>query len=321
MTTRGLLPRFLSRKDVSEIQLVIPGNDPPGTPRETLFSVEATTHDPSGEEEKEEVRLLLGVNRLDATNGKHDPPKHLRWMHLVNNGMEFSVFLRRALEAYGIDPQTQSTVSKFFDRFLALNEQSAFRGGRFRTVPASTKVQLPGSKQEEREEVTVNFIAVPFFLLHKAQSPPKRTAASRAKVHWVQPLVQSGYHLDSSIAREHQQAIRRLYSHVKEIVHVPQLWVLSIGDKFVATCSPTALFDGQNSSLVIRTLGRDPFPPLIRVTTSSGLVFCLERAKCGVWFVCEKSSSLFPCSIVAHQVAGVPIPSSIRDERSSRELH
>ncbi|KAL2839484.1 hypothetical protein BJY01DRAFT_219207 [Aspergillus pseudoustus] len=285
MTTRDLLPRFLHRKDGSEIQLVIPGNDAPGTPRETLLSVQATTQDPSGEKEEEALRLLLGVNRLDAAKGKHDPPKHLRWMHIVNNGMEFSVFLRRALEAYGIDLQTQSTVSKFFDRFLALNEQSAFRGGRFRTVPASTKVQLPASKQGElKEEATVNFIAIPFFLLHEAQSPPKRPTASRAKVHWVQPLVQSGYHLDSSIAREHQQAIRRLYSHVKEILHIPQLWVLSIGDKFVATCSPTALCDGQSSSLITRTIGRDPFPPSIRVTTSSGLVFCLERAKCGVWF-------------------------------------
>jgi hypothetical protein len=286
MPTESLIPRFLHRNDDSKIQLVVPADDPPGAPKETLFSVEATAEDYS----EDELRLL-GIKPLDAT-ARVDPPKQLRWMHLSNNGMEFGLFLKRAFEAYGIDQQTQTTISKFFDRFAALCEQLAFRGGRFRPVPASTKIKLPGSE----ENVMVNFIAIPYFLLQEAQSPPKRTT-SRTKVHWVQPLVQSAYHLDSSMARENQQAVRRLYSHVKEVIHVPQLWLLNIGDKFLATRSPTPLYDSQASSIITRTVGRDPFPPTIRVTTASGFVFCLERGKCGVWFV----GDIFPCSCNTNQ--------------------
>ncbi|KAL2823439.1 hypothetical protein BDW59DRAFT_96770 [Aspergillus cavernicola] len=272
----GLIPRFRNRKE-SEIELVVPGDNPAGSPTETLFSVEATAQDQSTPQD--ELRLLLGIKHLDGRD-RIAPPKQLRWMHMSNNGMEFNTFLRHALEAYGIDQQTQSSpISKFFDRFVAICEQSAFRGGRFQTIPASTTVQLPGNE----EKVKVNFMAIPYFLLQNAQSPPKPTG-SRTKVHWAQPLVQSGYHLDSSMAREHQQAIRRLHSHITQIIHVPQLWILSIGDKFLATCSPTPLHDGQRSSITTRTIGRNAFPPTIRVTTASGFVFCLERSKCTAWF-------------------------------------
>ncbi|KAL3467177.1 hypothetical protein BJX64DRAFT_283902 [Aspergillus heterothallicus] len=253
MPVQSFIPRFLNRKDESEIQVVVSAVDGPGTARETLFSVEATAQDDS----EDEFRLLLGVKTLDLGN-RLDRPKTLRWIHTSNNEVEFNSFLRRALEAYGVEPQAQSAISvtKFFDRFLALSEQSAFRGGRLRTAPASTKVQFPGSD----ERIAVNFMAIPYFSLQTPQSPPKRTT-SRAK-----------------------QAVRRMNSHVKDIVHVPQLWILSIGEKFVATCSPTPLYDSQRSSIITRQMGQDTFPPTIRVTTSSGLVFCLERDKCGVWF-------------------------------------
>ncbi|KAL4931750.1 uncharacterized protein BDV17DRAFT_226384 [Aspergillus undulatus] len=279
------MPGFLNRKDEPGIQLVVPGDDLPGTPRETVFSVEATAQNTSTEDE-DELLLLLGVKHLNkSTTARIGSPKQLRWLHLTSNGMEFNSFLRGALEAYGFDhlqhPGAQASITKFFDRFLAVCEESVFRGGRFRTVPASTKIQLLG----RAESVTVNFTAIPYFLLQEAQSPPKRNTASRTKMHWVQPLVQSGYHLDSSMARENQQAIRRLYSHVKQIIHVPQLWLLSIGDKFVATCSPTPVYDCQRSSITTRAIGgQDAFPPTIRATTASGFVFCLERSRCRVWF-------------------------------------
>ncbi|KAL4770921.1 hypothetical protein BDW60DRAFT_208736 [Aspergillus nidulans var. acristatus] len=91
--------------------------------------------------------------------------------------MEFSAFLRRALEAYDLtEPHMQNTIFKFFDWFLELSEQSAFRGGRFSPVPASTKVRLPARNSSKEEEVRVNFIAIPYFLLHDAQRPPQRAA-------------------------------------------------------------------------------------------------------------------------------------------------
>ncbi|KAL4755701.1 uncharacterized protein BDW70DRAFT_165200 [Aspergillus foveolatus] len=298
MSPQGHNPRYLNRTEDSKIELVVPGDYPRNSPKASLISVEATAHvhllenDPSGPAD-EPPGLLLGIKRIDTTT-KIEPPKQLRLLHLSNNdhGMEFNTFLRCALEAYGLtEPQTKNTIFKFFDRFLALSEQSTFRGGRFSPVPASTKVRLPGHNgSKKEEEVRVNFIAIPYFLLHDLQRPPQRTTMSRTKVHWIQPLVQSGYHLDSSMARENQQAIRRLYSHIKQVIHVPRLWVLSIGHNFVATCSPTPLFDGQTLSsaspgITLRTIGgQTAFPPTVRITTPWGFVFCLERGKCGVWF-------------------------------------
>ncbi|KAL4733718.1 hypothetical protein BDV11DRAFT_175422 [Aspergillus similis] len=296
MSPQGSIPRWLNRNEDSKIELVVPGDYPGKSPKESLISVEATAHlhllenGPPGSSD-EPPRLLLGIKSID-TMTNIEPPKQLRLLHVPNNdqGVEFNAFLRRALEAYGLtDPQTRNTIFKFFDRFLALSEQSAFRGGRFSPVSASTKVRLPGRNGSKEEEFQVNFIAIPYFLLRDAGRPPQRTTGSRTKVHWVQPLVQSGYHLDSSMTRENQQAIRRLYSHIKQVIHVPQLWVLSIGHRFVATCSPTPLFDGQRSSsspcITLRTIGgQTAFPPTVRVTTPWGFVFCLERGKCGVWF-------------------------------------
>lgn len=69
---------------------------------------------------------------------------------------------------------------------------------------------------------------MPYFWLGKIQEAKSRFHSS--KVHWVQPLVQSAYHLDSPISQGNQQAIRRLHNHLTDILHVPQLWVLTVGD-------------------------------------------------------------------------------------------
>jgi hypothetical protein len=335
MSPQGIIPRYLNQNEDSKIELVVPGDYPGKSPKESLISVEATArlplpeNDPSGSAD-ELPGLLLGVKSIDKTT-KIEPPEQLRLLHVSNNdhGMEFSAFLRRALEAYGLtEPHTQNTIFKFFDRFLELSEQSAFRGGRFSPVPASTKVRLPARNGSKEEEVRVNFIAIPYFLLHDAQRPPQRATMSRTKVHWVQPLVQSGYHLDSSMMREDQQAIRRLYSHIKQVIHVPRLWVLSIGHKFVATCAPTPLFDGQRSPsaspcIALRTIGEQTaFPPTVRVTTPWGFVFCLERGKCGVWFVSDSISTRLPCprSWTLITTQGISLPSaSHAGQRSARE--
>lgn len=54
---------------------------------------------------------------------------------------------------------------------------------------------------------------------------------------------------------------------------------------FIATCSPTAIYDNQSSSIVTCAAGKHPFPTTIRVTLSSGFVFCLRRDQCEVWSV------------------------------------
>ncbi|CBF69373.1 predicted protein [Aspergillus nidulans FGSC A4] len=311
MSPQCPVPRYLNQNQDSKIELVVPGDYPGNSPKESLISVEATArlplpeNDPSGSVD-ELPGLLLGVKSIDTTT-KIEPPEQLRLLHVSNNdyGMEFSAFLGRALEAYGLtEPHTQKTIFKFFDRFLELSEQSAFRGGRFSPVPASTKVRLPARNGSKEEEVRVTFIAIPYFLLHDAQRPPQRAIMSRNKVHWVQPLVQSGYHLDSSMMREDQQAIRRLYRHIKQVIHVPQLWVLSIGHNFVATCAPTPLFDGQRSPsaspcIALRAIGEQTaFPPTVRITTPWGFVFCLELRKCGVW-----SGFLYQVQVMLSSVA------------------
>ncbi|KAL3471000.1 hypothetical protein BJX99DRAFT_250770 [Aspergillus californicus] len=276
------LPWIWDESDIEEsgVELVVPRDKSPEAPVEALFSVEAVSQDKSSLDDN--LRILLGIKSLHGTNNEMKQLGQLRWMHLTNNGMEFNAFLRRALEAYGLDQQTRfGPIAKFFDRFLAFCEQSAFQGGRFRTIPASRHFQFPGHE----DEVKVNFIAIPYFLLQSPQKPPRRTE-SRSKVHWVQPLVQSGYHLDSSMTHESQQAIRRLYRHITHIIHVPQLWLLSIGEStlFIATWSPTPLFNDQRSSITTRTIGQNAFPSTIRVTTEFGFVFYLDPLECNVWF-------------------------------------
>ncbi|KAF5859391.1 hypothetical protein ETB97_002898 [Aspergillus alliaceus] len=276
---RGVWNR-VSRTTGLKDDFVLPRDNAPqkthiATVHQTFFSIEATAQDrpePDGEE-----RVLLGTKNIGST-GETQEAGLMQWMHISHEGVEFEAFLRRALEAVRAGKQEEeAVVSHFLNRILPFVEKPSFQGKRFLSSHSSTTIQLPGDSTKAK----VNFITVPYFLLGTAFQRPK---AHTSKVHWVQPLVQSAYHLDSSMSRENQQAIRRLHSDITEFLHVPQLWILTIGDKFIATCSPTPLFGDQRSCITTCALGRDQFPPTIRVTMSPGFVFCLKRDECTVWF-------------------------------------
>lgn len=133
---------------------------------------------------------------------------------------------RHALNSYGLGKEADAVLtSSALRRHLSTFEKSAFQGKRFQPGHGAIEIQLPG----QATELKINFMALPYFSLRKARQP-RGNGSHRSEMCWVQPLVQSAYHLDSSAAREDLQSVRRLYRHVTEVIHVPQLWVLSIGD-------------------------------------------------------------------------------------------
>lgn len=115
-------------------------------------------------------------------------------------------------------------MSQLLDKIVPSLEKSSFQGKRFWASHTSNWSKLPGPSKE----MEINLIMMPYFWLGK--TPEKKNRSHSSKTHWVQPLVQSAYHLDSSISRENQQAIRCLYDHIVDVLHVPQLWILTIGD-------------------------------------------------------------------------------------------
>lgn len=115
-------------------------------------------------------------------------------------------------------------MSQFLDQIVAYLEKSSFQGKRFRVKHTSKWLKIPGLSKE----IQTNLITMPYFWLGK--TPERGNRPHSSKVHWIQPLVQSAYHLDSSIPRENQQAIRCLYDHITDVIHVPQLWILTIDD-------------------------------------------------------------------------------------------
>ncbi|PYI05753.1 hypothetical protein BO78DRAFT_140197 [Aspergillus sclerotiicarbonarius CBS 121057] len=241
----------------------------------TVFSIEATSQE-QGTFDHEEHVLLRIKNSSPAS--EIQGAQQLRWMHVCHDDIEFKTFVRCALEAYERGKQTDAIVlSKLSHSLSSPLEVSAFQGKRFVPDYASVEFQLPGHSGP----TTVSLMAIPYFLLQQTRN---RNDTQRSNYQWVRPLVQSAYHLDSSMARENQQVIRRLHGHITEVIHIPELWILNIGDKFIATCSPTLLHDEKTSSISTRTIGGGPFPPTIRITMSSGFVFCLNRDQCDVWF-------------------------------------
>lgn len=278
LSTPGLLRRMAISVSRAE-SLVLPRDNPrkayiaPLYPN--IFSIEATAQERSISD-NEEIVLLAVKNTIP---GSDIEPVNLRWMHLPHEGIEFGAFLRSTLEAYGLGKQAEALItSQSLDQALSSFQTSSFQGKRFLACSVCKNVILPGSSDETR----INMMAVPYFW--RGKTLERRNRSHSSKAHWTQPLVQSAYHLDSSISRENQQAIRRLYNHVPDLIHVPQLWILTIGNKFIATCSPTAIYNDSRSSITTCTVGRHPFPPTIRVTMSSGFVFCLRRDQCRVWF-------------------------------------
>ncbi|KAE8356115.1 hypothetical protein BDV28DRAFT_145460 [Aspergillus coremiiformis] len=264
----------------SERAFVLPTDNPQTTHlpalQQTIFVVEAVSQDDDLLSESDH-HVLLGVKTVHSAAEKEEPG-FLQWIHLSHEGIEFEVFLRKAADAAKLGKEAgAAVVSACLNRILPSNERSSFQGKRFLPCWTSIPLQLPG----DAEETKISFVALSYFWLGKGLKTP---GVHHSKFHWVRPLVQSAYHLHSSTSRENQQAIRRIHSHIPEFLHVPQLWILTIGEKFVATCSPTAIFNDKRSSIVTRALGRDPFPPIIRVTMSPSFVFCLKRDDCRTWF-------------------------------------
>lgn len=141
------------------------------------------------------------------------------------------MYQRTALEAYGLGKQAEALItSQFLDQALLSSFQtSSFQGKRFLACSICKNVVLPGCSEETR----INMMVMPYFWCGK--TPERRNRSHNPTAHWTQPLVQSSYHLDSSISREDQQAIRRLYNHVPDLIHVPQLWMLTIGNSTLTT--------------------------------------------------------------------------------------
>ncbi|OQD85343.1 hypothetical protein PENANT_c010G07658 [Penicillium antarcticum] len=197
--------------------------------------------------------------------------------HLSSQEIELETFIKRALRAYGTESQTPyASCSELVDFISNSLEERSYQGKRLRTGLVIRDFE------DHPSGIKFTFLARPYFLLQRLQ---QRGVSSSSKSHWVQPLVQSAYHLDSSVAREDQQAIRNLYDgNIHEALHVPRLWILTMGHKFIATCSPTALYNAKTSYITTSMIGKAASPSMIRLIWGSGFFFCLSRTKCEVWF-------------------------------------
>jgi hypothetical protein len=103
-------------------------------------------------------------------------------------------------------------------------EKSFLFGRYFPPIVLSRKVVL----LRHAASLDVMFMVIPYFLLADLYNPPRDHAT--AIVHPIRALVQSQYHVDSSTERETRQAIRRLHQHLgRAAVHVPQLWLVTLG--------------------------------------------------------------------------------------------
>ncbi|KAJ5690378.1 hypothetical protein N7462_004770 [Penicillium macrosclerotiorum] len=239
----------------------------------SLFSVRALSH---------EISPISGENIILVAADHH--PKQAgdadtKWLHVQHQGISFGTFLKAALDASGLGRHIHSAVNHTFQSVLPRIEKSFVFGRYFLPVVLSRNVVLP----HHRTSVEVMFMTIPYFFMADLIDPRKRNTGD-SKVHSVRALVQSLYHLDSSTARENQQAFRRVHPQAeKAVVHIPQLWVVTLGSSFFATCSPTPVFNHPSSAIVTCGVEENLFPPIIRVSTSTGVFFCLDRASCVVW--------------------------------------
>jgi hypothetical protein len=103
-------------------------------------------------------------------------------------------------------------------------EKSFVFGRYLKPIVLSRKLVLP----HHATSVDLMFMAIPYFLLTDLSDTQENAVAG--KTHPIRALVQSQYHLDSSTARETQQAIQRLHFRLgRAAIHVPQLWLLTLG--------------------------------------------------------------------------------------------
>jgi hypothetical protein len=179
-----------------------------------------------------EGRSLIQIHTL---SGPDSPLAHsstsLTWCHIHSERLDFTRYKEVCLGVPGLSIRLQKLIGKLLDK-VEKDHVDALLDGMF-IKPGTV---LRGDESHQPDPQSAIFSCVPYFELQPAV---KRSSATGQVNRLFPPrtLMQSYYPYEPVRERDEEQAYRKFGNdNPKALIHVPNLWVLNISDRFVVTC-------------------------------------------------------------------------------------
>jgi hypothetical protein len=179
-----------------------------------------------------EGRSLIQIYTL---SGPDSPLAHnstsLIWCHIHSERLDFTRYKEVCLGVPGLSMRLQKLIKKLLDK-VEKEHVDALLDGMF-IKPGTV---LRGDESHQSDPQSAIFSCVPYFELQPAV---KRNSATGQINRLFPPrtLMQSYYPYEPVRERDEEQAYRKFGNeNPKALIHVPNLWVLNISDRFVVTC-------------------------------------------------------------------------------------
>jgi len=209
-----------------------------------------------------------------------------------------------------VDSGVKDLTRRLLKRVWATDERD-FIGGKF-LIPGATRYDGQSKNADEKPCTFFNF---PYFSVERPHTgtQPRGQPASGNLEHPVRTLLQSRYRLEATDARDRDQSITKLtrrevntcirpssnyagqnvhHHKSKPIIHVPQLWCLSLSGDVIVTSGCISETNLRGSSVMTRETnvqmpqpGRGP--PLVRILlehSGKQQPFLYPTDQCDWWF-------------------------------------
>lgn len=209
-----------------------------------------------------------------------------------------------------MDSGVKDLTRRLLKRVFATDERD-FIGGKF-LAPGATRYDGQSKNDDEKPCTFFNF---PYFSVERphARTPSQVQPVGSNLEHPVRTLLQSRYRLEATDARDQDQSITKLTrrevntcirpsfnyarqdinkNKSKPIIHVPQLWCLSLNGDVMATSGCISETDLQGSFVMTRETNvqmpqAGHGPPLVRILldhSSKQHSFLYPTDQCDWWF-------------------------------------
>jgi hypothetical protein len=208
-----------------------------------------------------------------------------------------------------VDSGVKDLTRRLLKRVWATDERD-FIGGKF-LIPGATRYDGQSKNDDEKPCTFFNF---PYFSVERphTKTQPHVQPAGGNLEHPVRTLLQSRYRLEATDARDQDQSITKLTrrevntcirpssnyarqdvnNKSKPIIHVPQLWCLSLSGDVMVTSGCISETDLRGSSVMTRETNvrmpqAGPGPPLVRILlehSGKQQPFLYPTDQCDWWF-------------------------------------
>jgi hypothetical protein len=205
-----------------------------------------------------------------------------------------------------VDSGVKDLTRRLLKRVFATDERD-FIGGKF-LAPGATRYDGQSKNDDEKPCTFFNF---PYFSVERphGRTPSQVQPVGSNRGHPVRTLLQSRYRLEATDARDQDQSITKLTrrevntcirpsfnyarqdinnNKSKPIIHVPQLWCLSLNGDVMVTSGCISETDLQGSFVMTREMPQASHgPPLVRILldhSSKQHSFLYPTDQCDWWF-------------------------------------